>query len=72
MPLTHWSHLVGNVFQSILGSNQERVDIITKWLESYIEEVVAYNNYFNYSDIEIEYTLREKIEEYCRPYFRKE
>lgn len=63
-PLTHWSHLVGNIFQSISGTNQERINIICKWLDSFVDEMV--------NDICINCSLQDKVEEYCSPYFRKE
>ncbi len=62
--INHWSHLVGNVFQSILGSNQERVEQIYQWVLSLIDEIPTEDPDFE--------DLHRKIEEYCKPYFRKE
>lgn len=57
--LSHWSNLVGNVFQSILGENEDRVDIIHKWVLSLLKEQ---------KDLTQE-ELHNRIREYCKPYF---
>lgn len=63
--LNHWSELVINTFLCIAGTNHERVDQIVKWLDSYTDEMT---DQFGSTDTK----LREKVEEFCKPYFRPE
>lgn len=62
--INHWSHLVANAFQSILGTNKERVDQIYRWVKSLFDEVPT-------EDPDYE-GIYQEIEEACKPYFRPE
>lgn len=61
MNINHYSHLIGNVYQCIWGSHEEKVRQIFIWITSLIEELVVVEDP-NYSYI------REQIEKYCEEY----